>query len=34
MDYQKVGRTTKDDVSSSPMDYHNILEYFSNLVFA
>ena len=32
-DYQKLGRTTKDDDSSSPMDYHTIWEYFSNFVF-
>ena len=31
--YQKLGRTTKDDDSSSLKDYHTIWEYFSSFVF-
>ena len=30
---QKFGRTTNDDDSSNPMDYHKLWEYFSNFVF-
>ena len=29
VDYQKLGQTTKDNDSSSPMDYPNIWEYVS-----